>query len=89
MRRVASGRSRAAKSALGLRLLLDLAVLEDQRALLETAEGLGLRTGIKRKPCYELCASPNEAPMVMFTPDKYWSEWKEVKSCRGASIAVG
>ena len=25
-------------------------------------------------------ASPKEAPMVMFTPEKYWSEWKDVKS---------
>ena len=25
-------------------------------------------------------ASPKEAPIVMFTPEKYWSEWKEVKS---------
>lgn len=28
----------------------------------------------------KLRSSPKEAPMVMSTPPKYWSEWKEVKS---------
>ena len=36
---------------------------------------------------FDISSSPNDAPIVMFTPEKYWSEWKEVlgkksKACK-------